>query len=61
MLPEIRSQEHLFSIPKFSVSNGDVKKFISELKGFMKSLAIVFTEVNPEAIFFGIWSANSVS
>ena len=34
MLPEIRSQEHLFPVPKFDVSNGDVEGFIDELKGF---------------------------
>ncbi len=34
MLPEIRSQEHLFSIPKFSIEKGDVKSFMNELKGF---------------------------
>ena len=34
MLPEIRSQEHLFSVPKFSVSSSDVYNFINELKGF---------------------------
>ena len=27
MLPEIRNQEHLFSIPKFAVSSDDVKNF----------------------------------
>jgi len=34
MLPEIRGQEHLFPVPKFDVSNGDVEGFIDELKGF---------------------------
>ena len=34
MLPEIRNEEHLFSIPKFTVSNDDVKNFTNELKGF---------------------------
>ena len=31
MLPEIRNQEHLFSIPKFTVSSDDVKDFTNEL------------------------------
>jgi SRSO17 transposase len=34
MLPEIRSQEHLFSVPKFSIERGEVKNFMNELKGF---------------------------
>lgn len=34
MLPEIRSQEYLFPVPKFDVSSGDVEGFITELKGF---------------------------
>jgi SRSO17 transposase len=34
MLPEIRSQEFLFSVPKFSISKNDVKDFTHELKGF---------------------------
>ncbi len=34
MLPEIRDKEHLYSVPKFDVNNGDVKDFINELKGF---------------------------
>jgi SRSO17 transposase len=34
MLPEIRNQEFLFDVPKFSITSGDVKHFINELKGF---------------------------
>ena len=34
MLPEIRDQEYLFAVPKFSVEKSDVKNFINELKGF---------------------------
>jgi len=34
MLPEIRNQEHLFPVPKFTVSSADVKDFTNELKGF---------------------------
>ena len=34
MLPEIRSQEYLFPVPKFDVSSCDVEDFIDELKGF---------------------------
>ena len=34
MLPQIRNQEHLFPVPKFTVSSDDVKNFTNELKGF---------------------------
>jgi hypothetical protein len=34
MLPEIRNQEFLFSVPKFTITKGDVKDLIHELKGF---------------------------
>ena len=34
MLPEIRNQEHLYSVPKFNVDSRDVKNFTNELKGF---------------------------
>ena len=42
MLPEIRKQEHLFSIPKFTVSKKDVKDFSNELKGFHQVFADCF-------------------
>ena len=34
MLPDIRNQDYLFSVPKFTVTKSDVKNFIHELKGF---------------------------
>ncbi len=34
MLPECRSDEHLFSIPKYNIKSEDVKGFMEELKGF---------------------------
>lgn len=34
MLPEIRTQEFLFDVPKFNIEKGDVEDFIHELKGF---------------------------
>ena len=42
MLPEIRNQEYLFSIPKFTVSKKDVKEFTNELKGFHQVFADCF-------------------
>ena len=34
MLPDIRSDEHLYAVPKFDLGKGDVKDFLNELKGF---------------------------
>ncbi len=34
MLPECRSDEYLFSVPKYDVKSEDVKGFMDELKGF---------------------------
>jgi len=34
MLPECRSEEYLFSIPKYNVKSEDVDGFMNELKGF---------------------------
>jgi hypothetical protein len=34
MLPQTRDQEHLFAVPKFAITKGDVKKFINEIKEF---------------------------
>ena len=34
MLPECRSNEHLFQIPKYDIKSKDVKDFINELEGF---------------------------
>ena len=34
MLPDIRSDEHLYAVPKFDLGKGDIKNFINELKGF---------------------------
>lgn len=37
MLPEIATTADIFSIPKFSVVEQDVSKFIEELKGLKKA------------------------
>jgi SRSO17 transposase len=34
MLPECRSEEYLFSIPKYNIKSEDVEGFMNELKGF---------------------------
>ena len=52
MLPEIRSQEHLFSVPKFSVSSNDVDNFINELKGFHEVFSDCFHRSESRDHFF---------
>jgi SRSO17 transposase len=52
MLPEIRSQEHLFSVPKFTITKGDVKDFIHELKGFHEVFSDCFHRSESRGHFF---------
>ena len=42
MLPSIRCDEHLYSVPKFDLAKSDVKDFMSELKGFHEQFADCF-------------------
>lgn len=34
MLPVIRSDEHLYAVPKFDLSTDEINDFMNELKGF---------------------------
>jgi SRSO17 transposase len=52
MLPEVRNQEHLFSVPKFTVTKGDVKDFIHELKGFHEVFSDCFYRSESRDHFF---------
>ncbi len=52
MLPQIRNQEHLFSIPKFDVSSDDVKNFTNELKGFHEVFSDCFHRSESRGHFF---------
>jgi len=42
MLPAMRSDEHLYSVPKFDLDKGDVKDFMNELSGFHEQFADCF-------------------
>jgi SRSO17 transposase len=42
MLPSIRCDEHLYSVPKFDLAKSDVRDFMSELKGFHEQFADCF-------------------
>ncbi len=52
MLPEIRNEDHLFSVPKFDVDGGDVKDFINELKGFHEVFIDCFHRSESRDHFF---------
>ena len=53
MLPEIRNQAHLFSVPKFAITKDDVKDFIHELKGFHEVFSDCFYRSESRDHFFG--------
>jgi SRSO17 transposase len=52
MLPVIRHNEHLYSIPKFDIGKGDVKDFINELRGFHEQFADCFHRSESREHFF---------
>jgi SRSO17 transposase len=52
MLPEIRNQDHLYSVPKFNVTDVDVKDFINELKGFHEVFSNCFHRSESRDHFF---------
>jgi SRSO17 transposase len=52
MLPQIRNDEHLFSIPKFDVKKEDIEKFHNELKGFHEVFRDCFSRSESRDHFF---------
>jgi len=52
MLPEVRSQEYLYPVPKFDLCEGDVKNFMNELKGFHQVFAECFHRSESRDHFF---------
>jgi len=52
MLPEIRSDEHLFSIPKFDVNKEDIEGFDNELKDFHQNFSDCFNRSESRAHFY---------
>jgi len=52
MLPQVRNQDHLFSVPKFSIGNGDVEDFINELKGFHEVFSDCFHRSESRGHFY---------
>jgi len=52
MLPEIRSHEYLFDVPKFDINAGDVQDFMNELKGFHEVFSDCFHRSESRGHFF---------
>jgi len=52
MLPVIRCNEHLYSVPKFDLSKGDIKNFTNELSGFHEQFADCFQRSESREHFF---------
>ena len=52
MLPITRSNEHLYTVPKFDIDKGDVKDFMNELIGFHEQFADCFHRSESREHFF---------
>jgi len=52
MLPELRTNSDTYSIPKFSIVEQDVSKFMEELKGFHSEFKDCFARSEPRDNFF---------
>jgi hypothetical protein len=46
MLPELRSNEAMLSIPKFDIQRDDIKGFISELRAFHEVFSDCFFDAH---------------
>ena len=52
MLPDIRNQEYLFAVPKFTITKDDVNNFINDLKGFQEIFRDCFHRSESRGHFF---------
>jgi len=52
MLPVIRCDENLYSVPKFDLGKGDIKDFVNELSGFHEQFADCFQRSESREHFF---------
>ncbi|MFH1479909.1 MAG: IS701 family transposase [Pseudomonadota bacterium] len=52
MLPQIRSDEHLFAVPKFDIKKEDIKDFSNELKGFHENFRDCFSRSESRGHFY---------
>jgi SRSO17 transposase len=53
MLPAGRTEGEVFSIPQFSLAQGDIEGFLHELRGFHAAFAGCFARREPREQFFG--------
>jgi len=58
MLPVIRSDEHLYSVPKFDLDKGDIKNFSNELRGFHEQFADCFQRSESRVHFYNYMSGQ---
>ena len=61
MLPEIRNDEYLFSVPKFDIKKEDVEDFNNELKGFHDNFRDCFSRSESRDHFFKYMVGQLVS
>ena len=52
MLPECRTKDATFSIPKFTIEKNDIEDFVDELKGFHEEFKDCFSRSEPRENFF---------
>jgi len=52
MLPQIRSDEHLFAVPKFNIKKEDIEDFSNELKGFHENFRDCFSRSESRDHFY---------
>jgi SRSO17 transposase len=58
MLPKIRSDEHLFSVPKFDLNKEDIHEFQNELKAFHENFRDCFVRSESREHFFNYMSGQ---
>jgi SRSO17 transposase len=58
MLPKIRSDEHLFSVPKFDLNKEDIQEFQNELKAFHENFRDCFVRSESREHFFNYMSGQ---
>jgi len=58
MLPALRRNEHLYSVPKYDLKKTDVKEFANELKGFHEQFSDCFQRSESRDHFFKYMSGQ---
>ena len=58
MLPAIRGDEHLYSVPKFDLGKREIKDFMNELLGFHEQFADCFQRSESREHFFNFMAGQ---